>query len=97
MLGTFTLFGEVVHTDTPQFLGFVFDAPTTTLPLPDYAYGPPVFGGTLPFQETFSVQNIVISTPEPATLLLLGTAPAFFVRRRSRPRTGMADEPLKGR
>lgn len=91
VLGTFTLFGEVVHTETPQFLGFVFDIPTTILPLPDYAYGPSPSGGTVPFQQGFSVQNIVISTPEPATLLLLGTAPAFFVRRRRRsPRTGMA-------
>ncbi len=84
VLGTFTLFGQVVHTDTPQFVGFVFDAPTTILPLPDYAYSPNPPGGTLPSQQRFSVQNIVVSTPEPATLLLLGTAAAFCLTRRRR-------------
>jgi len=87
LIGTFTLFGQVVHTDTPQFVGFVFDAPTTILPLPDYAYVPDPSGGTLPLQQRFSVQNIVVSTPEPATLMLFGVASALCLvgSRRKRP------------
>jgi hypothetical protein len=56
------------------------------LPLPDYVYVPDPFGGTWPFQQRFSVQNIVVSTPEPATLLLLRTTSAicFAGNRRKR-------------
>lgn len=85
------MIGQVVHTDTPQFLGFVFDTPTTTLPLPDYAYRPNPFGRGL-LQEPFSMQNIVVSTPEPATILLFAMSDSGTGTSRSFRRDGVFAE-----
>lgn len=88
VVGTFGLFGQVIEATTPQFFGFVFDTPTTILPLPQIVALPGTIspGSQLPVQGAFNVQNIVVSTPEPATLTLFGAAAGLLVGRRRRAR-----------
>ena len=77
VMGTFSLFGQTVETTEPLFFGFLFDEPTTGLPLPEAVIVPQqLFPGspiTFNLPLPFNVENIVVrSVPEPATLLLLG-------------------------
>jgi hypothetical protein len=85
VVGTFELFGRVIHATTPEFIGFVFDEPTTTMPLPQFVYIPDPMQ-PLPLQAPFNIQNVVVTAlPEPATLLMFGSAAAVcLVRRRRR-------------
>jgi hypothetical protein len=86
VVGTFEFFGQVVQAATPQFYGFMFEGPTTNLPLPGFAYTPDP-EGHLPHQLPFNVQNIVVrAVPEPATLLLFGSAAALLLARHRRSR-----------
>jgi hypothetical protein len=84
VVGTFEIFGQVIHAATPEFIGFLFDEPTTTLPLPQFVYTPDPTQ-TLPLQLPFNVQNVVVTAlPEPATFVLFGTAAAACLVRRRR-------------
>jgi hypothetical protein len=76
--GTFQMFGQTYQTVAPVFFGFIFEQPTTVLPLPQFV-------NFELQQSTFFVQDVVVSTPEPATLWLLGiTAAALVTGRRTK-------------
>ena len=86
VLGTFMFNGMPVTTTSPIFFGYIFDQPTTHLPLPQVALFPQP--GSLPWQSFYTATDIAVRTvPEPSTALLFGSAFAFLqgvrYRRRS--------------
>ena len=86
LLGTFMFNGMPVTTTSPIFFGYIFDQPTTHLPLPEVALFPQP--GSLPRQSFYIASDIAVRTvPEPSTALLFGSAFAFLqgvrYRRRS--------------
>ena len=86
LLGTFMFNGMPVTTTSPIFFGYIFDQPTTHLPLPQVALFPQP--GSLPRQSFYIASNIAVQTvPEPSTALLFGSAFALLqgvrYRRRS--------------
>jgi hypothetical protein len=73
--GEFMLNGIAVNATSPMFFGYIFDQPTTYLPLPQVALFPQP--GSLPRQGLYVATNIAVRTvPEPSTMFsfLLGTA-----------------------
>ena len=89
VFGTFMLNGIAVTATSPTFFGYIFDQPTTSLPLPEIfcCTTPSIFGG-LPRQGTYFASNITMRTvPEPSTALLFGSAFALLqvvrLRRKS--------------
>ena len=87
VLGVFSLNGMVVNATTPVFFGFIFDEPTTQIPLPQVA----VFQtpGMVPHQGLYNATNISVQTvAEPATMFpaLLGTTTVLLLLRRMRNR-----------
>jgi hypothetical protein len=90
--GEFMLNGIAVNATSPIFFGFLFDQPTTHLPLPEIALFPRPVGP--PRQGLSITTNIAVRTvPEPSTMFsfLLGTAAVLLaatnaqgIRRRSR-------------
>ncbi len=73
--GEFMLNGIAVNATSPIFFGFIFDQPTTHLPLPQVALFPQP--DSLPRQGLYFAANIAVRTvPEPSTVFsfLLGTA-----------------------
>ena len=89
VFGTFMLNGIAVTATSPTFFGYIFDQPTTSLPLPEIfcCTTPSIFGG-LPRQGTYFASNIAVRTvPEPSTALLFGSAFALLqvvrLRRKS--------------
>ena len=90
LLGTFMFNGMPVTATSPIFFGYIFDQPTTSLPLPGiFCCTPPSFPGGLPQQGSYFASNIAVRTvPEPSTALLLGSAFALLqvmrLRRKNR-------------
>jgi PEP-CTERM motif len=89
LIGTFSIFGQTIEATSPMFFGFLFDEPTTLLPLPDVVAsivqdpgGEPVAVQiTLPyFAENIAVRIV----PEPTTLLLFGVAASALLGRKRR-------------
>jgi len=89
VFGTFMLNGIAVTATSPIFFGYIFDQPTTSLPLPEiFCCTAPTFGFGLPQQGTYFASNIAVRTvPEPSTALLFGSAFALLqvvrLRRKS--------------
>jgi len=89
LLGTFMFNGMPVTATSPIFFGYIFDQPTTSLPLPGiFCCTPPSFPGGVPQQGSYFASNIAVRTvPEPSTALLFGSAFALLqgvrYRRRS--------------
>src|SRR5262245_9613726 len=75
LVGDFKLFGQPVHATDPFFVGFLFDEPTTHLPLPELAtfiVQPPEFNQPAQLALPYVAEHITVrSAPEPATWLLL--------------------------
>ena len=74
VLGEFMLNGIAVNATSPIFFGYIFDQPTTYLPLPQVALFPRP--GSLPRQGLYIATNVAVRTvPEPSTMFssLLGT------------------------
>ncbi|HET9568501.1 MAG TPA: PEP-CTERM sorting domain-containing protein, partial [Vicinamibacterales bacterium] len=68
--GEFMLNGIAVNATSPIFFGFIFDQPTTDLPLPQVALFPRP--GSVPRQGLYVATNIAVRTvPEPSTISLL--------------------------
>ena len=85
VLGEFMLNGIAVNATSPIFFGYIFDQPTTHLPLPQVALFPRP--GSLPRQGLYIATNIAVRTvPEPSTMFsfLLGTAAVVLVARSPR-------------
>jgi hypothetical protein len=89
VFGTFMLNGIAVTTTSPIFFGYIFDQPTTSLPLPGiFCCTPPSFQGGLPQLGFYFATNIAVqTTPEPSTALLFGSAFALLQGMRYRRRS----------
>jgi hypothetical protein len=82
--GEFMLNGIAVNATSPIFFGFIFDQPTTYLPLPQVALFPRP--GSVPRQGLYVATNIAVRTvPEPSTisLLICGLIVVFAASTRS--------------
>jgi hypothetical protein len=93
LIGTFSIFGQTIEATSPVFFGFLFDEPTTLLPLPDVVafpiQDPDPAPGFCPCQRTlpYFAENIAVTiatVPEPTTLLLFGVAASALLGRKRR-------------